>query len=89
MTAERLQTVLARAGLASRRAADRWIAEGRVTVNGMVATPGTRVDPGRDAVTVDGRPVALGAETSVHLAIHKPRGILFGRPRVARSRCDR
>ena len=61
MTAERLQTVLARAGLASRRAADRWIAEGRVTVNGTVALPGTRVDPGRDAVSVDGRPVTLGA----------------------------
>ncbi len=76
MTAERLQTVLARAGLASRRAADRWIAEGRVTVNGTVALPGTRVDPGHDAVSVDGRPVTLGAETSVHLAIHKPRGIL-------------
>jgi len=76
MTAERLQTVLARAGLASRRAADQWVAEGRVTVNGKVAMPGTRIDPTRDAVVVDGRPVALGAPASVHLAIHKPRGIL-------------
>lgn len=76
MPAERLQTVLARAGLGSRRAADRWIAEGRVLVNDSVATPGIRVDPGRDRVTLNGRPVELGAPAPVHLAIHKPRGVL-------------
>jgi cytidylate kinase len=76
MPGERLQTVLARAGLGSRRAADRWIAEGRVLVNDTVATPGIRVDPARDRVTLNGRPVELGASTKVHLAIHKPRGVL-------------
>lgn len=76
MPAERLQAVLARAGLGSRRAADRWIADGRVVVNGVVATPGVRVDPERDAVALDGRPLELGASTLVHLAIHKPRGVL-------------
>jgi CMP/dCMP kinase len=76
MPAERLQTVLARAGLGSRRAADRWIAEGRVLVNDAVATPGIRVDLARDRVTLNGRPVELEPSTLVHLAIHKPRGVL-------------
>lgn len=76
MQGERLQTVLARAGHGSRRAADRWIADGRVTVNGTLATPGTRVDPGRDTVALDGRPLDLAAPAAVHLAIHKPRGVL-------------
>lgn len=76
MQGERLQTVLARAGHGSRRAADRWIADGRVTVNGIVATPGIRVDPGRDAVALDGHPLDLAAPVAVHIAIHKPRGVL-------------
>jgi 23S rRNA pseudouridine2605 synthase len=88
MAADRLQTVLARAGLASRRTADGWIAEGRVQVNGEVAIPGTRVTAGVDEVTIDGQPVALSAAPSVHLAVHKPRGVLsssrsaHGRPAV-------
>jgi 23S rRNA pseudouridine2605 synthase len=76
MSGERLQAVLARAGLASRRTADRWIADGRVRVNDVVAVPGTRVDPTRDRVTVDGDPVVLNPTGAVHLAIHKPRGVL-------------
>ncbi|HET9497269.1 MAG TPA: (d)CMP kinase [Candidatus Limnocylindria bacterium] len=75
MRGERLQTVLARAGHGSRRAADRWIVDGRVTVNGTVATPGTRVDPG-DEVALDGRRLDLAPPRAVHLAIHKPRGVL-------------
>ena len=88
MPSERLQTVLARAGLGSRRAADRWIADGRVTVNGTPATPGTRVDVSQDRVSFDGRPVTLQTSGAVHLAIHKPRGVLSsaaatrGRPAV-------
>jgi len=81
MTAsERVQKVLARAGLASRREADRWVAEGRVRVNGEPATPGTRVGPG-DEVTVDGRRLELSAAfpaTRV-LAYHKPEGELCAR----------
>ena len=88
MPGERLQAALARAGLGSRRAADGWIAEGRVTVNGTVATPGTRIDAARDRVNLDGRPVDLGRPGPLHLAVHKPRGVLSaaaaarGRPAV-------
>lgn len=53
---ERLQKVLAEAGLASRRQAEQWIRDGRVTVNGMPATLGQRVER-RDEIRVDGRPV--------------------------------
>ena len=88
MPGERLQTVLARAGLGSRRTADRWIADGRVSVNGTRATPGMRVDASRDQVTLDGQPVPVMAPSAIHLAIHKPRGVLsaataaHGRPSV-------
>ncbi|MCC6173419.1 MAG: rRNA pseudouridine synthase [Gammaproteobacteria bacterium] len=53
---ERLQKVLAEAGLASRRQAEQWIRDGRVSVNGMPATLGQRVER-RDEIRVDGRPV--------------------------------
>ncbi|HVN44109.1 MAG TPA: S4 domain-containing protein [Steroidobacteraceae bacterium] len=56
--AERLQKVLARAGLASRREAEAWIRAGRLSINGVVATLGARVAPG-DALALDGRPVRL------------------------------
>jgi len=73
--AERLQKALARAGLASRREADRWVAAGRVTVNGEPATPGTKVAPG-DRIALDGRELALGSEATGTrvLAYHKPEG---------------
>ena len=89
--AERLQKALARAGVASRREADRWIAAGRVAVNGQPARPGVRVEPG-DRVTVDGRPLDLSAnrdrEGTRVLIYHKPEGELCthsdpqGRPTV-------
>src|SRR4029077_20857056 len=58
--AERLQKVLARAGLASRREAEVWIRAGRLTINGAVATLGARVGP-RDQVRLDGRLVRARA----------------------------
>lgn len=71
----RLQKVLAAAGLGSRRACEELIEAGRVEVNGIVATLGARADPQRDVIRVDGDrlPVAGGL---VHLAVHKPRGML-------------
>lgn len=75
MARERLQKLIARVGLASRRGAEQLIADGRVRVNGALAHLGDSADPAVDAVEVDGR--ALGAaEAPVHLAIHKPRGFL-------------
>ncbi|MGH2697296.1 MAG: pseudouridine synthase [Actinomycetota bacterium] len=85
----RLQKVLARAGLGSRRACEDLIREGRVTVNGRVATLGDRVDPRADRVEVDGGRVPLDPDLR-YLALHKPRGVVTtardpqGRPDVSR-----
>ena len=71
---ERLQKMLARCGLASRRAAEAWIRAGRLTVNGAVATLGARVTPG-DQVRLDGRLVraqALAARSPVYLCHRSP-----------------
>lgn len=69
----RLQKFLADAGLASRRAAEAIILEGRVRVNGeIVAELGVRVDPAKDRVVVDGR--AVRARRKLYIALHKPRG---------------
>jgi 23S rRNA pseudouridine2605 synthase len=73
MPAERLQKVLARAGIGSRRAAESLIAEGRVRVNQRIATLGDSADPALDVVTVDGRPLAA-AQATVHYAVYKPAG---------------
>ena len=75
MPAERLGKVLAGAGVASRRGADALIAAGRVTVDGRVATLGESADPARQAIAVDGRPVAAVAAVHVYLAVHKPAGV--------------
>ena len=71
---ERVQKRLAAAGVGSRRAVDRWVAEGRVRVNGRVATAGTRIGPG-DRVRVDGRRVYLPPPATCRLLLyHKPPG---------------
>lgn len=71
----RLQKVLAGAGVASRRASEELIAAGRVTVNGVVATLGQRVDPSRDVIRLDGDRLLVGTE-HVYLALHKPQGMI-------------
>ena len=70
---ERLQKLLAQAGLCSRREAERWIDGGRVTVNGKKASVGDKADPRRDKIFVDGKPIG-GAEEKVYLMLYKPRG---------------
>lgn len=86
---ERLNKVLARAGIASRRAADRLIAEGRVTVNGAVVQElGVKVDPGRDAIKVDGTRIPPIPDSHTYLMMNKPRGCVTtlsdpeGRPTI-------
>jgi len=83
----RLQKVLARAGLGSRRVCDDLIAEGHVTVDGRPAVLGQRVDPSRAKVAVDGVPIGV-APGLVHYLVNKPAGVVTtaadpqGRPTV-------
>ncbi|MEW6232104.1 MAG: pseudouridine synthase [Chloroflexota bacterium] len=73
---ERLQKVLARAGLGSRRACEGLIRSGRVTVNGRLVTElGTRVTLARDAIAVDGKPLPA-APAPVYWMVNKPRGFV-------------
>ena len=73
---ERLQKVLARAGIASRRKAEELILQGRVTVNGQVITQlGAKVDAARDEIRVDGRRVSAKAG-HVYILLNKPKGYL-------------
>ncbi|WP_447986736.1 pseudouridine synthase [Nitrospira sp. Nam74] len=84
----RLQKVIAASGLASRRKAEEWIAQGRVTINGKIVRElGTRIDPERDHVKVDGRHIK-GVEPYAYLLLNKPKGIVStlndpeGRPTI-------
>ena len=77
-TPQRLQKLIAQAGLASRRQAETWIEAGRVQVNGKSAKLGDRA-ASDDVVTVDGRPLPEGAETCQVLAYHKPAGQITSR----------
>lgn len=70
----RLQQFIAACGLASRRAAERLIADGRVTVNGQRAELGAQVDPAADHVAVDGQP--LQPDQKIHILLNKPRGVI-------------
>ncbi|MFL5348230.1 MAG: pseudouridine synthase [Hyalangium sp.] len=89
MAAERLQKYLARAGVASRRHAEELITAGRVKVNNETVTElGSRVEPGSDLVSVDGKLVSP-PETSSYFLLYKPAGVVTtlsdpqGRPTVA------
>jgi len=84
---ERLQKILSRCGIASRRKAEEMILEGRVTVNGRVATLGMKADIARDHIKVDGK-LIRGTEPKVYLIFNKPRGCITslhdpqGRPTI-------
>jgi 23S rRNA pseudouridine2605 synthase len=84
---QRLQKVLAAAGVASRRACEELIAAGRVTVNGEVAELGSRCDPSEDVVELDGERVNVDPDR-VYVMLNKPRGVVTtaddpqGRPTV-------
>jgi len=87
MGADRLQKILARAGVASRRKVEEMIAAGRVTVNGEVATLGDKADPTVDHVKLDGKRVEA-AVPHKYLLLNKPRAVMStrddpeGRPTV-------
>lgn len=76
MAEERLQKVLAAAGVASRRASEALIVAGRVTVDGATVTElGTKVDPSASQIAVDGRAIEVPKQ-QVYYKVHKPRGVL-------------
>jgi 23S rRNA pseudouridine2605 synthase len=76
---ERLQKILSQAGIASRRASEQLMLEGRVTVNGVtIRELGTKAEPGRDDIRVDGRRVKL-SEHHRYLLLNKPRGYVTTR----------
>jgi pseudouridine synthase len=76
MAEERLQKILARAGIASRRKAEEYILAGRVTVNGKLVTElGAKADPQRNHIKVDGKLLRLPREF-VYLALYKPKNFV-------------
>ena len=68
----RINKALARSGLCSRRKADELLAQSRVTVNGLIATPGLLVNPQQDRIEVDGKPLRAAPGTTCCLMLHKP-----------------
>jgi len=73
---ERLQKLIAAAGISSRRGAEALITQGRVSVNGRVVTQlGTRADPEHDSIKVDGRPVRQ-PHSKLYILLNKPRGVI-------------
>lgn len=72
---ERLQKVMARAGIGSRRACEELIRQGRVEVDGLTARLGQKVDPTGQRIVVDGQ-LLNAPEPLIYIAVHKPRGVL-------------
>ena len=75
MPEERVQKILAATGLGSRRACEKFIAEGRVTVNGQKIVLGAKADPNVDEIRVDGRIIKYAPDFQYFL-LYKPRGVL-------------
>ena len=84
---DRLQKIISAHGAASRRAAEKMIAEGRVAVNGITASLGDSADPETDEITIDGAPLKKQDE-AIYIALNKPKGYITtvkddrGRPTV-------
>ncbi len=73
---ERLQKIISAAGIASRRRAEELIAEGRVSVNGVVVRqPGTKADSVKDTIRVDGNTI-FTSKTNLYIALNKPEGVV-------------
>jgi len=76
-TQERLQKIIAAAGVASRRKAELLIQEGRVTVNGQIVTQlGAKADPENDSIRVDGQRIRFDATRKIYLLLNKPKQVM-------------
>ena len=75
MPTERLQKIMAKAGYGSRRSCEKIIADGKVSVNGKMATLGMKADPYKDKILVEGQEIKV-EEALVYIALHKPRRVL-------------
>lgn len=90
---ERLQKIISAHGVASRRAAEEMIREGRVSINGEVASLGASADPETDEILLDGKPLPV-QQGSVYILLNKPRGYVTtlsdekNRPTVAELVAD-
>ena len=90
---ERLQKIIARAGVCSRRSAEELLRQGRVAVNGCTAALGDQADPEVDVITVDGRALQQAPE-AVYVMLYKPRGYVttlkdeYGRQTAAQLVAD-
>lgn len=73
---ERLQKLLAQANIASRRASEDYITQGRVRVNGEIAHLGDKADPETDEITVDGTPLKFDPQKRIYIAFNKPKQVL-------------
>ncbi|MEZ4593938.1 MAG: pseudouridine synthase, partial [Chloroflexota bacterium] len=73
---ERIQKLMAQAGIGSRRECETLIEKGRVTVNGRTATLGQKADPTTDKIIVNGQPIKPLQTESLYIALHKPKGVI-------------
>lgn len=73
---QRVQKILAEAGIASRRKAEEIIAEGRVTINGKTAIIGSKADPDKDHIKVNGKLLIRKSEPKVYFMFNKPKGVV-------------
>ncbi|MCX8062005.1 MAG: rRNA pseudouridine synthase [Anaerolineales bacterium] len=86
---ERVQKILARAGFGSRRQCESLILQGRVKVNGITVSIGSKADPTKDKILVDGQPVLVNTP-NIYIALYKPRGVLSAAfsPEGKKTVCD-
>jgi 23S rRNA pseudouridine2605 synthase len=91
---ERLQKLISAAGLCSRRRAEEWIQQGKVTVNGVLARLGDTADPALDEILADGKPLPAAPRQTTTVLLYKPRGYVttlsdeMGRPTAAELVAD-
>jgi len=86
---ERIQKILARTGLGSRRACESYIDAGRVTINNRIAKLGDKADSNKDRIYLDGEPISAPEEL-IYIALYKPRGVLSAAvsPEALQTVCD-